>query len=258
MQTNPTTTQNDSDNSTLIMLPSLTQKGGTMPDINAYDYKVHGHDNQLLELVLQPGESVNTENGSMCFMSEGVRMSTGFGKKRNLASVFKRKISGENIFINVFENQSREPAQVGLAPKLPSVITPVYLNSSSPDIICQPSTFLAGHPEVRVSVAFNSARNLIAGQGGLVMQRLHGLGQAFLDINGSMAALDLARGETWQAERAAIAAFEESVEYEATTVRGMTNMMFGGEGLFILRLTGPGKVWIQSPNQQDKQTTTQK
>ena len=214
-----------------------------------YEHRTHGQDNQVLEVVLEPGQSMHTENGAMCFMEKGIRMHTGTGRKRSPWSIFKRKISGESILLSIFTNEGEDPASLGLNPAHPAHIASVTLDAGRPDIICQQGSFLAGHPDVRITMAVASVRTAFFGRGDLILQRLHGLGQAFLTGNGVIMEKTLEEGETYLTEPKAIAAFEDSVEYGTEMFQGGSNILWSRENLFALKLTGPGKVWFQSASQ---------
>ena len=221
-----------------------------------YEHHTHGQDNQVLEVILGPGQSVHTENGAMCFMEKGIRMHTGTGRKRGPWSILKRKISGESVLLSIFTNNGEEPAPLGLNPAHPAHIKAVRLDASRPDIICQQGSFLAGHPDVRVTIAVASIKTTVFGRGNLVMQRLHGLGQAFLTGNGVIIEKELEPGETFLTEPKAIAAFEDSVDYGAEMFGGGSNILWSKENMFALKLTGPGRVWFQSASQTPRHTYT--
>ena len=218
-----------------------------LPD--GYRYACYGQDNQILEVELQPGETVHTENGAMSFMSHGITMDTGPGKKRGPFKLLKRAVAGEDLLINIFKNSDGQTQRVGISPKQPSHVLPIYLDASRPDIICHPGAYLAGHPNVHVSFAFNSVKAAFFGQSGFLMQKMTGVGQFFLACNGAIRERQLAPGETWRAELDAIAAFEDSVKYDTAMVRGFFNLLFGGEKIFMLTLEGPGTIWLQSASQ---------
>ena len=210
-----------------------------------YEYQTHGQDNQVLEIRLGPGQPVHAENGSMCFMDRNIRMSTGVGRKRGLWSIFKRRVSGESILLSIFQNHGDRPAVLGLNPSRPAHIEPVSLDERLPDVICWQGAFLAGHPDVRVTVALASLKTSVFGGGSLIMQRLHGVGQVFLTGNGAIVQKDLEPEETYLTEPEALVGFEETVDYGAELFRGGSNLLWSGENVFALRLTGPGRVWFQ-------------
>ena len=213
---------------------------------HTYDYLLHGQDNQTLEIELQEHQSIHAENGAMSFMEQGITMTTGTGRQRGPLDLLKRKVSGESILLSIFTNEDIIPQRMGLSPQHPAHILPITLNPQGPDIICQKDSFLAGHPEVRVSAALASIKNTIFGSSNLIMQRLHGAGQVFLTGNGTVIERELETGETYLSEPAAIVAFQDTVEYNTRIPRGVSNVLWSREKLFLLSLTGPGRVWFQS------------
>ena len=221
-------------------------------NIHMYEHICHGQDNQTLEVTLDPGQSIHTENGAMSFMGKNVRMTTGTGRRRGPWALFKRKLSGENLLINIFKNEGENPEKLGISPEHPAHIMAIELDAGRPDIICQKETYLAGHPDVRVSVSVVSLKATFFGNGNLIMQRLHGLGEVFLAGNGNIVEKNLEPGETYLTESKAILAYEESVEYSADLPEGISNMFWGKEKLFLLSLRGPGTVWFQSTSRWQK------
>ena len=187
-------------------------------------------------------------------MEKGIRMHTGTGRKRGPWSILKRKISGENVLLSIFTNEGEERALLGLNPAHPAHIQPVFLDADRPDIICQQGSFLAGHPDVRVTISVASIKTTVFGKGNLIMQRLHGLGQAFLTGNGVIMEKTLEPGEAFLTESRAIAAFEETVDYSTEMFGGGSNILWSKENMFALKLTGPGRVWFQSASQMPRHT----
>ena len=211
-----------------------------------YKFTQHGQDNQTLEVILHPEQAIHTENGAMAYMETGITMTTGTGRKRGPWALFKRKLSGEELLINIFTNHDIIPQHLGISPRTPNHILPVILHPEEPDIICQKQTFLAGHPDVRVSANIVSPKTTFLGSSTLIMQRLHGHGHVFLTGHGAIIGKDLEEGETWLTEPPALVAFQDTVEYGARLPRGMSNLVWNRDNLFLLSLTGPGKVWFQS------------
>ena len=227
-----------------------------------YDHICHGMDNQTLEVKLYPGQSIHAENGAMSFMEEGIVMSTGAGRGRGPLDIFKRKIAGEAILFSIFTNESALPRRLGLSPSQPAHILPVQLDTGRPDIICQPGGFLAGDPDVRITAALGSTRAALFGKGQLVMQRLHGTGQAFLAANGATVETYLEPLEVYLVQAEALAAFQDSITYSTKIPAGMSNVLWSRERLFLLSLEGPGTVWFHSTSRhappQDKKPSGRK
>ena len=211
-----------------------------------YAHARHGQENQILVVRLQPGQAIHTENGAMAYMDNAITMRTGAGKGRGIKGAVRRKMTGEDLLINIFTNHGHRDAHLGIAPPQPSHILPVAVSPVLPDIICHRHSYLAGHPDVRVSLVVNSAKTMFIGGASLTMQRLRGEGQAFIAANGAISQHYLAETDTFRAEAEAIAAFQDTVDYSVNMTKGLGNVLFGGERLFMLTLTGPGCVWFQS------------
>ena len=214
---------------------------------HTYEFTQHGQDNQTLEVLLHPEQIIHTENGAMSWMETGITMTTGTGRKRGPWALFKRKLAGEELLLNIFTNHDIIPQHLGISPRDPNHILPIILRPGEPDIICQKQAFLAGHPDVRISAAIVSPKTTILGSSTLIMQRLHGQGHVFLTGHGAVISKQLEEEETWLTEPPALVAFQDTVEYGARLPRGMSNLVWNRENLFLLSLTGPGRVWFQSP-----------
>ena len=147
---------------------------------HSYHHEIHGHDNQILEVNLTPGQTIHAENGAMCYMEQGITMRTGTGRNRGPFSLIKRKTAGEGLLLSIFSNQGEQPATVGLNPPGPAKIFPIEISPDKPDIICSRSNFLAGHPDIHITLAVAPARTAAFTSANLFMQRLHGQGQVFL------------------------------------------------------------------------------
>ena len=224
---------------------------------HSYTHTVHGHDNQILEITLQPGQTIHAENGSMCYMTQDVRMRTGTGKGRGPLALLKRKTSGEGILLSIFENEGQQPATIGLSPSHPSRIFPIDIDDTNPaDIICKRSNFLAGHPDVRISLAVAPARAAAFANANLFMQRLQGQGQVFLAADGALVRKTLAQGETYITEPDALTAFEDSITWGVKTTTNPANILWSKEKIFLLSLEGPGTVWFHSTANLDKRIRT--
>ena len=211
-----------------------------------YDHISHGIDNQTLEIRLMPGQSIHAENGAMSFMEDGIAMSTGAGKGRGPLDIFKRKMAGESILLSIFTNESQTPRRLGLSPLRPAYIMPIELGAGQPDIICQPGGFLAGHPDVRITAALGSTKAAFFGKGQLIMQRLHGIGQAFLAGNGAIIQKRLDQNDTYLVQAEALVGFEDTVTYSTKIPSGLSNVLWSRERLFLLALEGPGTAWFHS------------
>ncbi len=219
------------------------------------DFRIHGHETQFLEIELDPGESAIAEAGAMMAMSDGIVMTTVFGDGTNqdrgfmskLLGAGKRVLTGESLFATIFTHEGRGKARVYFGAPFPGTIIPVNLATVGGRMICQKDSFLAAAKGVEIGLHFQRKilTGLFGGEG-FIMQRLSGDGWAFLHVGGSILEHTLAPGETMRVDTGCVAAYEPSVEMDIVMQKGVTSMIFGGEGLFLATLTGPGKVWLQS------------
>lgn len=209
------------------------------------DYKIHGDDMQIVEVELDPGEGVRAEAGAMMYMGEGIEMqtSTGGGVFKGL----KRKLTGESFFITNFVNSGSKKGYVAFGAPYPGKIIAVDLASFGGNFLCQKDAFLCAAKGVEVEVAFTKkiGAGLFGGEG-FILQRLSGDGMAFIHAGGTIIRKELALNEILRVDTGCLVAFEPSVNYDIQFVGGFKNALFGGEGVFLARLTGPGIVYLQS------------
>lgn len=205
-------------------------------------YEIFGTTLPAVTITLQQGESIYTQSGGMTWMTDGISMETnmkgGFGKA--LGRIF----TGESLFMATYTAQI-PGAQITLASTFPGSIIPIELNGSR-EFICQKDAFLCATPGVKLSAAVQKAKTGFFGGEGFIMQRIGGTGLCFLEIDGTVVAKDLAPGEILKVDTGNLAAYEASVTYSAETVKGFKNILFGGEGLFLSVLRGPGRVYLQT------------
>ncbi len=209
---------------------------------NPLRYKIFGDNLPAVSIRLDAGESIFTESGGMTWMDRGIVMETNM--KGGLMKGLGRMISGESLFMATFTSQAADQ-EIVIASSFPGSICALDLKGSG--IIVQKSGFLCAQPSVMLSahVVRGLASGLFGGEG-FILQRLTGFGTALIEIDGSLVERVLAPGESIRVDTGNVAAFEESVVYQVETVKGFKNILFGGEGLFITTLTGPGKVWLQT------------
>ena len=209
------------------------------------DYTIFGDDLQLVEIELDPGESVRAETGTMTYMESGIVMQTSTGG--GLMKGLKRAITGESFFITSFTNQGNRKAKVGFAAPYPGKIVPLDLGAEGGTFICQKDSFVCAAAGIEVNIAFTKrlGAGLFGGEG-FILQKLDGDGLAFVHGGGTVIEKQLAGGESLQVDTGCIVAFSPSIDYNIKFVGGFRNTLFGGEGLFIATLTGPGKVFLQS------------
>lgn len=207
-------------------------------------YEIFGDNLPAVTLSLQQGESVYTQSGGMTWMSDGIKMETnmrgGFGK------ALGRMFTGESIFMATYTAE-RSGAQMTLASSFPGSIIPLELNGSR-EYICQKDAFLCATQDVTLSAAVQKAKTGFFGGEGFILQRIGGRGICFLELDGTVVEKELAPGEIIKVDTGNLAAYETSVQYSAETVKGFKNVLFGGEGLFLSVLCGPGRVYLQTVN----------
>ena len=209
------------------------------------EYRLHGDDLQMVEIILDPGEGVRAETGTMTFMEDGIEMetSTGGGFLKGLARAF----AGESFFITTFHNRSSRKASVAFAAPYPGKIVPVDLGQENGAFICQRDAYLCSAQGIDVSVAFSKrlGAGLFGGEG-FILERLEGDGLAFVHAGGTIIEKQLAAGQTLRVDTGCLVGFSVTVDYDIRFVKGFKNVLFGGEGLFLATLRGPGRVLLQS------------
>jgi uncharacterized protein (TIGR00266 family) len=218
------------------------------------DYRLIGDDLQAVIVTLDPGEGVIAEAGAMMYMEEGIEMATtldptgaGGGLMGKLLGAGKRMLTGESFFITLFANQAPRRRDVAFSSPYPGKIQPVDLKDWGGTLIAQKDAFLCGARGIDVSIALNRriGAGFFGGEG-FILQKLTGDGLAFLHASGTLTAIDLAPGETLRVDTGCLVAFQPSVSYDIRMVPGIKTALFGGEGLFFVRLTGPGRVILQT------------
>ncbi|MFN3742195.1 MAG: TIGR00266 family protein [Anaerolineales bacterium] len=207
------------------------------------EYKIIGTTLQAVILELDPGETVYSESGGMAWMSGNIRMQTG--TRGGLGSMFKRALSGESLFLVEFTSEGGK-GFVAFASDFPGKIIPVHL-AAGQEMICQRQAFLCAEKTVGLDIHFRRklGAGLFGGEG-FILQKLSGPGVAFLCLDGEIVEYTLAAGEVLKVDTGHVGMYEPSVSFDIETVKGVTNVLFGGEGLFLAVLRGPGRVWLQT------------
>jgi len=206
------------------------------------EYEITGGSFPVVICTLQQGETMKNETGAMAYMTSGMKMdtSTGGGLLKGLG----RALSGDTIFLNFFTAEN-DGEQVAFSSCTPGKVMDIKLDGSN-TIIGQKNAFLAAEDSVDVDIHIrNKLGSGIFGGEGFILQKFSGNGMVFLEIDGEVIEKDLAPGEKLLVDPGHIAAMEETVDFDIERVKGAKNILFG-EGLFFSRLTGPGKVWIQT------------
>lgn len=219
------------------------------------EYEIRGDDLQYVEVLLDPMEAVVAEAGAMMFMEEGIEMETIFGDGSQQQSGFmgallgagKRLLTGESLFMTVFQNHSPRKSRVGFGAPYPGKIVAVNLANLGGELICQKDSFLCAAKGVSVGIALQRklGAGLFGGEG-FIMQRLQGDGWAFVHAGGTLMEKVLAPGETLRVDTGCVVAYQNSVAFDIQYVGKVKTALFGGEGLFFATLRGPGKIWLQS------------
>ena len=209
------------------------------------DYQLHGNDLQLIEIGLDPGETVKAEVGAMMSMEEDINMETSTGG--GIFSGIKRKMTGESFFITTFTNEGNAKRHVSFAAPFPGRIIPLDLQELGGTFLCQKDAFLCAAHGINVTVAFTKKLGAgIFGGEGFILQKLQGDGLAFVHAGGAIVRKELLPGETLRVDTGSLVAFSPSVQYDIGLVGGFRNALFGGEGIFLATMTGPGLVYLQS------------
>jgi len=219
------------------------------------DYKIFGEEMQFVEIELDPAETVIAEAGAFMFMEEGIDMETRFGDgsepdKGFMGKLFegaKRKFTGESLFMTWFTNKGSGKKHVSFASPYPGRIIAIDLAAIGGTFICQKDAFLCAAMGTKVGIAFNKRLGAgFFGGEGFIMQRLDGDGLAFAHAGGTIVNRELRAGETLRVDTGCLVGMTSSVNYDIQMAKSLKSAFFGGEGLFLATLTGPGQVWLQS------------
>lgn len=209
------------------------------------DFQIFGDDLQLVEVELDPNEGVRAEAGTMTYMEDGIEMQTSTGG--GILKGLKRAVTGESFFITTFLNQGGKKSKVAFSAPYPGKVITLDLANYGGRFICQKDSFLCSAQGIEIEIAFTKrlGAGLFGGEG-FILQRLEGNGMAFVHAGGTVIEKDLQAGETLRVDTGCIVGFSPNVDYDIKFVGGFRNALFGGEGLFLATLTGPGKVFLQS------------
>lgn len=233
--------------------PPSVPRGGRSDEI---DYEIFGTEMQYVEVTLDPGEVVIAEAGGMMYMTSGIQMDTVFGNPSaagggfwsKVAAAGKRVLTGESLFMTTFTNIAATGREhVAFASPFPGKILPLHLEQMGGELICQRDSFICAARGTQIGIAFQKrfGAGLFGGEG-FIMQRLTGDGIALVHAGGMLMRRTLAPGETLRIDTGCLVALLPSVTYDIQLVGGIKNTLFGGEGLFLATLTGPGDIWLQS------------
>ncbi len=219
------------------------------------DYEIFGEEMQYVVVELDPGEMVIAEAGAMMFMTSKIKMETRFGDPSKegssllgkLMTAGKRVMTGESMFVTAFTQTGKGKGQVGFAAPYPGKILAVDLYQLGGELICQKSAFICAARGIEIGIVFQKKIGVgLFGGEGFVMQRLSGDGVAMIHAGGTLMRRKLKAGESLLLDTGCLVALQPSVTYDIQLVGGIKNTLFGGEGLFLATVTGPGEVWLQS------------
>ncbi|WP_077034919.1 TIGR00266 family protein [Pelomonas sp. KK5] len=223
--------------------------------MDVVDYEIKGNEMQFVEVELDPGEAAIGEAGSMMFMESGIAMDTVFGDgSANQGGLFgkllgagKRLITGESLFTTIYTNQAQGKKRVAFAAPYAGKIIPMDLRQLGGTLICQKDAFLCAARGVSLGIAFQKRLGAgFFGGEGFIMEKLDGDGMAFVHAGGTIERRTLAAGETLYVDTGCVVAYTPSVDFDIQYVGKIKTALFGGEGLFLAKLTGPGDIWLQS------------
>ncbi len=207
------------------------------------NYDIFGGNLPAVAIRLEQGESIFTESGGMTWMTDGIAMETNM--KGGFMKGLGRMLSGESLFMATY-TAARPNQEITIASSFPGEIKCLELMPGR-EYICQKNAFLCAQPTVELSTELNkSVTGGLFGGEGFILQRVKGSGLVFLEIDGSLRQITLGAGEKLKVDTGNVAAFESTVKYSVETVKGFKNVLFGGEGLFLTVLEGPGTVLLQT------------
>ena len=209
-------------------------------------YKIMGQTVPVVEMTLSKGETVYTQSGGMAYQTEGIEMSTN--ARGGIMKSLGRMFSGESMFMANYTAE-KDDAMVAFASTVPGSVVPVDMNNHPNGFVLQKGAFLCAENSINTSVAFSKklSAGLFGGEG-FILQKAEGKGMLFLEVDGDVIEKELASGEVLKVDTGNVVAFDSTMSYEVETVKGFKNIFLGGEGLFLTKLVGPGKVILQSQN----------
>ncbi len=226
-----------------------------MPTSHEIDYQIKGESIQIVEVELDPLETVIAEAGAMLFMEQGIMFETKMGDGSNtnqglfdkLLSAGSRMLTGESLFMTHFTNRGNKKAKVGFSAPYPGTVIPVDLaKSPNNELVVQKDGFLCAALGTKLSIVFNRkiGSGLVGGEG-FILQKLQGDGKAFVHAGGTVIERTL-NNETLRVDTGCVVAFESQIDFDVESSGSLKSMIFGGEGIFLATLRGTGKVYLQS------------
>jgi uncharacterized protein (TIGR00266 family) len=210
-------------------------------------HRIVGTTMPVLEFTLDPNDSIISEAGELSWMSSSIQMTTHtqMGGGGGLFGVLKRVAGGGTLFMTEYRAMGA-PGELAFATKLPGHILPVEVGAGQEYMIHRHG-FLCATPQVQIGVGFQQSLGAgIFGGNGFLLQKVHGQGTAWIELSGELVVKDLRAGETLRVHPGHVGAFQSSVSFQIATVPGIKNIIFGGDGIFLAALTGPGRIWLQT------------
>jgi uncharacterized protein (TIGR00266 family) len=223
--------------------------------MDVVDYEIKGAEMQFVEVELDPGEAAVGEAGSLFYMDAGIQMDTVFGDGGNqsgglfgkLLGAGKRLVTGESLFTTVYTNNAPAKQRVAFAAPYPGKILPMDLRQMGGMLICQKDAFLCAARGVSLGIALQKKLSVgFFGGEGFIMQKLEGDGLAFVHAGGTVVKRELQAGQVLMVDTGCVVAYTQTINFEIQYVGKIKTALFGGEGLFFAKITGPGTVWLQS------------
>ena len=210
------------------------------------DYKIIGQTVPVVEMKLKTGESVYTQSGGMAYQTEGIEMKSN--ARGGILKGIGRMFAGESMFMATYTAQ-KDDVTIAFGSTVPGSVIPVDLSQVPGGMMLQKGSFLCAEDDVTTSVAFTKKLGAgFFGGEGFILQKAEGKGKLFLEVDGDPIERELAAGEVLKVSTGNVVGFESSVKYEVEMIKGLGNILLGGEGLFLTKLVGPGKVILQSQN----------
>jgi len=221
--------------------PEIAQRGTT---VNGAPFKIVGTTMQAVNIQIGRGHAFYSETGSLSWMTDGVKMDTNLGSG-GIFGMVQRAFTGESLFV-VNYTTDRENELITFSSEFPGKIIPIHLTQGQA-IIAQKDTLLIAEKSVTMSIALQRrlGAGLFGGEG-FILQRFEGPGTLFASLDGEIVEYTLNPGQRLLVDTGHLAMFEPSVQYDIQMVKGIKNLIFGGEGLFFVSLTGPGRIWLQT------------
>lgn len=227
-----------------------------MKKADEVEFEIHGEDLQFVEIMLDPGETIIAEAGAMMYMDDSIKMDTIFGDgsgkegndlKSKLFSAGKRMITGESLFMTSFTNTASEKKCLSFAAPYPGKVVAFDLGDHGGMMICQRDSFLCAAKGINIGIAFQKKIGVgLFGGEGFIMQKLEGDGLTFMHAGGNIIKKELAPGETIKLDTGCLVAMTKTINYDIQFAGDIKTALFGGEGLALATLTGPGTIWLQS------------